>query len=504
MKHLFKAVFIISIFSVLTRVVGFLFKIYLSRVVGAEILGVYQIAFSVFGVLETFVASGLPLVVSKLTSTYQAQGNTKAKYSCTCAALIVGLITSIGLCLIIFVFRDIFGRLFTDIRCLNILLTLLPAIVFSSVYAVLRGYLWGHKKYFWVSATEFFEQIARVIICVILLACVYSSFDGAIAASLSMTISCILSCIFVIIVFVTNKGKLARPKYQFKPVIKSALPITGVRIASSLLMPIIAIVIPAMLVSVGYTKQQALAEYGIAMGMTFPLLYLPSTIIGSLAMALIPDLSSDMAAGNISSVIGKIKSSLKFTIFISCMVIPVYLGLGEQIGLFLFNNLKSGYYLSYACWIMIPIGVNNIASSILNSLGLEVKGFVNYLIGSIFLIVSLVVLPRYIGILALVWGMGACMTVAALLNIRMIHKKLNKNTHIIKPILLMAGLSIPCAMLCNFVYGVIQHIFPTIISIGICCCIGVISFVTLCIVFNLIELDSWFAKIIKVKQSKKV
>lgn len=504
MKNLFKAVIIISLFSVLTRIVGFLFKIYLSRVIGAEGLGVYQIAFSVFGVLETFVCSGLPLVVSKMTSSFNTKNDKSSKYACTTAALIIGLITAIILCLILFIFRNLFGLLFTDKRCLNILLTLLPAIVFSSVYATLRGYLWGHKKYFWVSLTEFFEQIIRVVVCVILLAFVYSTFDGAIAASLSLTIACALSSLFVLVIFISVGGKLGNPKGQFKPVLKTAIPITGVRIASSLLMPLIAIIIPLQLVAVGYTNEQALTDYGIAMGMTFPLLFLPSTIVGSLAMALIPDLASDMAAGNTLSVARKIDSSIKFSVFVSCAVIPIYLGLGKNLGLFLFDNATSGFYLSYACWIMIPISINNIASSILNALGLEVKGFINYVIGAVFLILAIIILPKYTGILSLVWGMGLCMIVASILNIRMIRKKINIKINLFKPISLMLLISIPCSLLANWTFGALSFIFPTFVKIIISTLIAGVMFVLLCMVFKIIKLDSWFTQIIRKKFIKKV
>lgn len=504
MKNLFKAVFVISVFSLLTRVAGFLFKIYLAQAIGAEGLGIYQIAFSVFGVLETFVASGLPLVVSKFTSTFNAKNDYKSKFSCTTAALIIGLITAISLCIIVLVFKNLFGLLFTDKRCLNILLTLLPAIVFSSVYATLRGYLWGHKKYFWVSVSEFFEQVVRIIVCVVIFGLLYSTFDGAVAASVSLTIACALSCLLVIVVFIFVGGRLGNPKKFFKPVIKSTIPITGVRLASSLLMPLIAIIIPLRLVSVGYTNQQALSQYGIAMGMTFPLLFLPSTIVGSLAMALIPDISSDIASNNTKSVVNKIEASMKFTVFVSSAIIPIYLGLGKYLGLFLFNNATSGFYLSYACWIMIPITLNNIASSVLNALGLEVKGFVNYLIGAIFLILAIVFLPKYVGILSLVWGMGLCMSVAGILNIRMINKKLNIKLKITKTVFIMLAISLPCALLSNWTYGACKLVFPQVINLIVSGGLGGIMFVLLSIVFKQIELNSWFAKISKRKHLKKV
>ena len=70
MKSLFKTVALITMFSVITRIIGFLFRIYLSREVGAEALGMYQVAFSIFMVLLTIIASGLPLIMSRMTSSF--------------------------------------------------------------------------------------------------------------------------------------------------------------------------------------------------------------------------------------------------------------------------------------------------------------------------------------------------------------------------------------------------------------------------------------------------
>ncbi len=493
MKHLFKAVAIITSFSVLTRIIGFLFKIYLSRAVGAESLGIYQIAFSVYMVLETFVSSGLPLTVSKLISKGKPEDKKKIPQIIS-AALIVGLITAIILCLVILLFKNLIAGLFTDIRCLNILITLLPSVVFSAVYAILRGYFWGQKKFFIVSLTEFLEQIFRIIVCVFLLAFIYSGFDKSIAVSLSLTISCFLSAILVFILFVKKGGKFASPKGCIKEVLTSSIPITGIRVLSSLLMPLIGIIVPLRLVAVGYTPSQALTQYGIAMGMTFPLLFLPSTVIGSLAMAIIPDLSSDASKSNKQTMVKKIKTAIIFSLFVSSLVLPVYLGLGRGIGEFLFDNKTAGYYLAYSCFIMLPIGLNNIASSILNALGLEVKGFINYLIGAIFLVIAIIVLPQFTGILSLVWGMGICMLVAGALNVHMINKHLNIKLPALSYSIRFLGVGLPCSLLGKNIYGILLHFLPNFFSLAFSGIIIVCAFIILCILFNLIEIDAFFKK----------
>lgn len=46
--------------------------------------------------------------------------------------------------------------------------------------------------------------------------------------------------------------------------------------------------------------------------------------------------------------------------FISCFFVPLYMGAGNNIGIFFYGNELSGELLVYSAWIMIPIGITNI------------------------------------------------------------------------------------------------------------------------------------------------
>lgn len=504
MKKLLKAIAILTSFSVLTRALGFLFRIFLSRLIGAEGLGIYQISFSVFMVLETFVSSGLPLVVSKKTSTLSssAQVDKKKEHSMVTAALFVGLITAITLCLIVLLFKNLFGLLFTDKRCLNILIVLLPGLVFSSVYAILRGNLWGHRKYFLVSITEFLEQLFRMIFCVLALVIFYSSVDGVMVASISYLVSCFLSACLVTIIYFKTKGRFAKPqKGQFKSLIKDSTPITLVRVISSLLMPIISIIIPLQLIKSGYTNEQALAVFGVAMGMTFPLLYIPSTLIGSLSMTLIPDLSCAVSQQNVEEIKNKVNFSIKFGLFVSFLFIPIFYSLGTPIGEFLYNNTQSGIFLSYACPLIVPICLSSLTVSCLNALNLEVKGFINYAIGACFLFICVLFLTKYLGILSLVWGMGLCLGIATILNIRLLNKHLNTNFFNLGYLVKIFICSIPSILISKWSYSLLSKFLSLLFSLGVSGIIGEIFFLLFGLVFNLFDLS--FLKL-KKNKSKKV
>lgn len=503
MKSLFKTVAYITIFSIITRALGFIFRIYLSRALGAEALGLYQVSLSVFMVLLTIVSSGMPVVISKLTARYYAQQDKKSEGSLMSTSLLISLITSVVLIAFVLIFKGLFSKIFADDRCYTILLVLLPAIVCSAIYNVFRGAMWGHSNYFCYCITELFEQVARIAICVFLLSFGLTSLSPSISAGLSLTIASVLSAILAMVLYFIYGGKLKKPNNIYKEVLKSSTPITGVRVASSLVQPIIALIIPARLIAAGYTSAQAMSIYGIAIGMTMPLLFIPVTLVGSLSMVLIPDISTAIVKNDAEHINNRISSSILFAIIITFLLIPLYIGAGDNIGLFFYDNLQSGQLLASAAWTMLPFSLLNITSSILNALGLEVKSFVNYLIGSIFMFVCIIFLPAVIGIRALVLGMGLCVIVTSLLNIRMIKKKTNLKLNLFKPILKLSLIALPTAALTYFVTSLLSNFMPLFFNLAISCSLGAIMFVLLCVMFGIINIQTMFVEVKSYFESKK-
>ncbi len=505
MKSLFKTVFIIVIFSVITRVIGFLFRIYISRTIGAEALGQYQVSFSVFMVLLTVVASGLPFIVSRLTAQYRTTGNKIEERKMVTASVVIGVVLSVVLCGLVCAFIPVLKHIFADDKCIVLLLILLPALVFSSVYSSIRGNIWGRNKYFTLCATELFEQIARVLLFIILISGLFGSSDGAIVSAVSMTGACLLSCVLVVIIYFATGGKFKRVKDKgvYKSLIQKSASITGVRVAGSLVQPLIALIVPLRLVASGYSSAQALSLYGTAMGMTIPFLYIPSTIIGSLSTALVPDLSSALVKNDMTYIKNRIVSAIRFTIFISVMFIPLYMGAGEVIGLFFYDNSLSGILLSQSAWVILPLGLTGISSSLLNSLGYEVKSMRNYILGAILLILSIWFLPKYVGINALVWGFGSLFITTSVLNIRMLRKIIGEKLPIHKFLWLSIAFIIPSASICSLVCNLLVNIMTKFLALAISCSLGALFYILLCLIFNLIEFNS-IAVYIKQKFSKKL
>lgn len=502
MKSIVKNVAIITIFSLLTRALGFLLRIFLSRTIGAEALGMYQVVLSVFMVFLTIISSGFTLIISRMTASYRVNSDKKAIASLTSTCIFIGLAVSTILCVVVLVFKNLFSQIFTDQNCINILIILLPALIFSSVYSVFRGVMWGQDNYFGLCASELLEQVSKILICVLILGPGMSAVESAIGVAWSFTLSCFISSVFVTILYFVYGGRMAKPSKIYKNVIKQSAPITGVRVLGSFAQPLIALILPARLISAGFTSSQAMSIYGVALGMTFPLLFLPSTLVGSLATALVPDISMALEKKNISHIQKRVQISVNFTLIVSFLIAPIFIAVGDKIGVFLYDDVLSGTLLQMSAWLMIPMGLTNISSAILNSIGCEVKSFVNYVVGGIFMFLSIVILPKYIGINSLIIGMGISTVITSFLNFLMIRKKLNISVVVLPKLALLILLCMPTIALTSFSSSILSNFLPLFFDLAISCFFGLVVFCTLCVTFNVFHLST-FKVIFKEKIFKK-
>lgn len=492
MKSLFKTVVLITVFSFLTRLLGFVFRIILSRVVGAEGVGLYQVAASVFMVLMTVIASGLPLIISRMSASYHANNEKKREASLISVALLYATFCAILLCAVVFIFKSVFAKFLTNESCIIILIVMLPSLVFSAVYSVFRGALWGRGNYFALCVTEFYEQLVRIILSVLVISSTYSAMQNALNIGWTMTIACFLSMIYVILLFFYYGGKLGKLKREeFRPLIRQSSPITLMRVVGSFAQPLIAFIIPARLRAIGYTNSQALSLFGIAVGMTMPLLFIPTTIIGSLSTALVPDISTAVAQNNHKHIQERVSSAIFFTLFISSLFVPLYIGMGEHIGLFLYNNIMSGTLLQASGWVLIPLGLTNITSAILNSLGLEKRSLINFMFGGIAMFVALWVLTPIVGINSLIWGLGLNHLIVCVLNFILIKKHTKSDLKLTKKILKIILLIIPCSALTSFVVSLAEYIFPLFITLVLGGITGTVSFILLASVLNLFDIKAF-------------
>lgn len=475
-NSIYRTATFVAALSCAEKLLGFLYRILFSRTVGSEGMGLYQIAFSIFAVLVTATASGIPISVSRQITKSGALGGDGS--GTVAAGIFLSLTVTLPVLAVILIARDKLGFLFSDERCLDIFIIMAPAVVFSAVYAVIRGALWGKKLFFSYSLAELIEECAMIAVGSILVINAADMLDGAKRAAVAITASAMIALAASAIFFICGGGKLSSPKGKLKPLISSSAPVTAMRAASSTINSAIAVLLPARLIAAGLTEAEAMSEYGMIMGMVLPVLSAPSTAIGSLALVLAPTLSESFYKKNYAALKRNIESALKLTSVIACALIPFLLVLGEDAGEILFSDGECGRIISRCAVIVLPLSLNMISSSALNSMGRERRTLINFLISSAFMLAAVIFLPRFIGIYAVAAGTLISLAVSAALNLIYINKVCPEKPKYLKNLIKAFGGAIPAAVTGKVVYSLankLLSVFPSIIITAFAIAAAVIS-----------------------------
>ena len=416
---------IVTALSIAERGLGFLYRIVLSRLIGAEGLGLYQVSLSLFSLFLTIGTGGIPITVSRMITKSKAEKDPRGESGAVTAGLTLCLLLTLPACLIFGFFGDKFGFLFSDERCFGVFRILLLGLCITSVYAVLRGSFWGNKQFLLPSILEIAEEAVMVIAGMLLLQNVDSAASGAEKAAWAVVISYVFSFVASTLCFFFHGGKLSTPKKSLKPLLNATLPLTSVRASGSLVNSAVAVLLPAMLIRAGYGETEALKLFGIVSGMAMPILLIPSTIIGSISLVLMPELSEDFYTKNLQRLRKNVNRGLRFTFLIACALLPFFYALGADIGKIAFSNAEAGEIIRKSCPILLPIGLTMISTSILNSMGFEKQTFLYYFIGAAAMLLCILFLPSVCGVYAYTIGLGASYVLTGLCNLIFLHKKCN-------------------------------------------------------------------------------
>lgn len=426
MQNLYRTAAVVTVFSAIEHGLGFLYRIILSRVLGSEGLGVYQVSLTVFAVFLTATSSGLPITLSRVITGHRTKGNLKGEQSATTAAALIALAFSLPVTLLLFAFRSSFSQIFSDARCADLFYILIISLSFTSLYAIIRGSFWGNKRFFSYSLIELIEEIVMIIAGVLLLVVLDSDLPDVNLAAIAVLISYLCSFAIAVVCYIVRGGKLRSPKGQIKPLLSSSLPVTAMRTSNSLINSLISVLFPARLAAAGVSAAKAMSEYGVVYGMVMPVLMIPSTLISSIALVLVPEFSECFYRKQKEKLTALVEKALNSTLLIAGLLAPFFLVCGEDVGILLFSNAASGKLIAYSALILFPMSVTMISTSLLNSMNCERQTLIFFLCGAGAMLLCVWFLPKYLGSGALLLGMTCDFGISAVCSLTLLHKKTGK------------------------------------------------------------------------------
>lgn len=405
-EKILKGTLFLTIAGILTRIIGFLYRIFLANALGETQLGIYQLIFPVYAICFTLYATGIQTAVSQIVS------NPHYKYSKKVikTGIILSLCISISLSIGIFLFSDVISRRFLFEPETSSLLRILAFIFpFCGVTSMINGYFYGLREAKVPAITQMIEQVFRVGFVFFIYIFYKNSFSCQIAVA-GLIVGEICSNIYNLVSLkrfsVKETGVLHMSKIRIgKDILKQAIPLSGTRLVIALLSSIESILIPVMLMKYGLSHDNSLALYGVITGIVLPFILFPGTLTNSLSVLLLPEISKAVNENNRAKIMVTTKVTIKYSLLLGCIATAIFINYGTLLGKIFFHSDNAGKLLTLLAIICPFIYVSTTLSSIINGLSKTHITFRNTVCGlSIRILFLCFITPRY-GIYGYLFGL---------------------------------------------------------------------------------------------------
>lgn len=338
---------VLALSGLALQFLGFVYRIVLSRMLGAEGMGVYQLVFPVISVVLAASGSGLYMAVSRLSAQYMALDRKGGLRPLLSTAIRMFLVVCLAASTVTVLFsKTISLRLLGDGRVQTALIILPAYLLLTGLENIHKSFFHGVRHMKPVVISEICELVLRMAAVTALLA-VFSTGEPGVSAALivtGMVISEVFSVTFLSLTFKRSlKGRGKEEKTFFcRKIAGIALPVSAAGLVNNLLSSANAVLIPQRLMVSGMSRQTAMQTFGLLTGMLVPLFWLPFSLIGSLSSVIIPKLSEGLALRDKADIRRKTAKALHATGLLAMPVVAVLIPLARPIFSLLYGQQMPG------------------------------------------------------------------------------------------------------------------------------------------------------------------
>lgn len=394
-RGLYKGAFILAVAGFLTKLIGALYRIPLARLLGAEGMGLYQMAYPVYTMLLALSTAGIPVAISILVAEKNSRRDKRGANQVIIAAIILMSLVGSFFSFIIYRGADFAANhILHEPRAYYAIIAIAPAVFFSSLASVFRGYFQGFQEMRPTAYSQILEQLVRVSTVLIL---VYYLLPrglelAAAGATFGAVTGGITSLIFLLFVFYKFRGKglLADGTSSYagegafllgKRLTVIALPLSLGGIVLPLMQVVDASVVPLRLQMAGYSASQATEQFGQLAGMASTLINLPAIITIALATSLVPAIYEAVVCDNHSLVELRIRTAMRGTLL---LMLPASVGLwalATPVSILLYDLAEVGKPLAVLAPGVLFFGLFQVSAGALQGLGKTYLPAVHLLVG---------------------------------------------------------------------------------------------------------------------------
>lgn len=490
-KHpLLTGTFLLMAAGLISRAIGFFYRIFLSHSIGAEGLGIYQLIFPVYSMCFSLCASGIQSAISRYCASAFAnkQQDRAKKYFQTGFFLSF----SISVLLFIFVFLNtdwICCHILKEMRCAGLLRIISIGIPLGAIHICVSAWYFSQGTSVIPSISQLLEQASRVVTSYVVFQYMISrditvtpviAVLGIVAGECVSSIFCILSLLGQYRKYFSASipipDVIAGNNYlqYFKEILTMSVPLTSNRVMLTLLQSAEAILIPVHLQKSGLTRTAALSAFGSFSGMALPCILFPTAITSAVSTMLMPNIAQHQAQNNMANIRRSIERCLKYCLLLGILCAGIFFTFGEMIGDVVFGSSQAGLYLQILSFLCPFLYMTSTLTSILNGMGHTGLSFLQNAAGLLIRIgFVLLAVPRY-GIIAYLWGIMVSQLLIVALNLCFLYHYVPFHVHIFYWILLPVFVQIVSCSIAKIYnhYATDLSSSPFIIIAGILICSG--------------------------------
>ncbi len=412
-RSFFSGVLILTVANVIVKLIGLLYTIPLTNMLGDEGMGYFNTAYQIYSWLYMFSTAGLPVAMSMMISRFNAEDRQAEKRKLLlltlCIFLTVGLL---GSAIMAFCCRGLAGFIAADLSYLCIL-AVSPALFFVCISSTLRGYFQGHSNMLPTAISEILESVGKASLGLFLGGYALKQglpiYQVAAYSIIGVSAGVAAGAIFLALAKLLGKRNGAeinnnistKSTVTSKELLKSLFAIAvPVMISASLLSMssmLDTLIIIRRLIDTDLAENAAIAMYGNYTAYCVKLFNLPPVLIYPIVNALIPIVSSARAKGDGRRAERIMQTALRLSAVIS---LPCAFGLAtlsEPILKLIFKNGASAEMAAPLLTALAPsiflIGVMAVSNGILQSCGLQKYTLISMPAGAIVKAIGAYLLP---------------------------------------------------------------------------------------------------------------
>lgn len=334
--------FLLTSSNITTGILGFIFTIYLSKILGPEGMGLYNLVMPIYNLFICLMSAGIVAAISKISAIYKQKGEYKNITRTIRIVSLFNITWALLIGIMVFFAAPIIGKYgVNDVRTIDAIRVICPAMVCIAISNIFKGYFYGTSEIKAPAIIDIFEKAMRIVTVSILIFFLKAKTLQNMV-TLATVALCIgefqsLLCLFIYYKYTVKKipKSYEKPEGRFQllfDVIIVAIPLCLNGFLSNILATLCTLVVPRRLVCAGFNYSEALSLIGKYNGMAMGLIAIPLIVVSTINTLLIPDLSQTLSQGNQYKASLRIRKVIKLAFLLGlsttiiCNIIPDELG----------------------------------------------------------------------------------------------------------------------------------------------------------------------------------